>query len=46
MLQTTDRLSRLFKDRGDNVVNLAQGRTCLSCRQPAVRFDFVCEQGH
>src|SRR5207247_3222264 len=29
-----------IRDRGDNVVNLAQGRTCLSCHQPAARFDF------
>jgi len=35
-----------IRDRGDNVVNLAQGRTCLSCHQPAARFDFVCEKGH
>jgi hypothetical protein len=35
-----------IRDRGDNVVNLSQGVTCLSCHQPAVRFDFVCEKGH
>lgn len=35
-----------IKDRGDNVVNLSQGVTCLSCHQPAARFDFVCEKGH
>ena len=35
-----------IRDRGDNVVNLAQGVTCLSCHQPAARFDFVCEKGH
>ena len=33
-------------DRGDNVVNVSQGVTCLSCHQPAARFDFVCETGH
>ncbi|WNM56509.1 hypothetical protein [Candidatus Nitrospira allomarina] len=33
-------------DRGDNVVNVSQGVTCLSCHQPAARFDFVCEKGH
>jgi hypothetical protein len=33
-------------DRGDNVVNRLQGATCLSCHQPAARFDFVCEKGH
>jgi cell wall assembly regulator SMI1 len=35
-----------IKDRGDSVVNLSQGVTCLSCHQPAARFDFVCEKGH
>jgi hypothetical protein len=35
-----------IRDRGDNVVNLSQGVTCLSCHQPAARFDFVCEKGH
>jgi len=35
-----------IKDRGDNVVNLSQGVTCLSCHQPAVKYDFVCEKGH
>ena len=35
-----------IKDRGENVVNLSQGVTCLSCHQPAARFDFVCEKGH
>jgi hypothetical protein len=35
-----------IKDRGDNVVNLSQEVTCLSCHQPAARFDFVCEKGH
>jgi len=35
-----------IRDRGDSVVNLAQGKTCLSCHQPAARFDFVCEKGH
>lgn len=35
-----------IKDRGDNVVNLSQGAACLSCHQPAARFDFVCEKGH
>jgi hypothetical protein len=35
-----------IKDRGDNVVNVSQGVTCLSCHQPAARFDFVCEKGH
>ena len=35
-----------IKDRGDNVVNVSQGVACLSCHQPAARFDFVCEKGH
>ena len=35
-----------IRDRGDNVVNLSQGKTCLSCHQPAATFDFVCEKGH
>ena len=35
-----------IQDRGDKVVNLSQGVTCLSCHQPAARFDFVCEKGH
>jgi hypothetical protein len=35
-----------IRDRGDNVVNLSQGATCLSCHQPAARYDFVCEKGH
>lgn len=33
-------------DRGERVVNRSQGVTCLSCHQPAVKFDFVCEKGH
>ena len=33
-------------DRGEQVVNLSQGVTCLSCHQPAAKFDFVCEKGH
>ncbi|MGD9852872.1 MAG: cytochrome P460 family protein [Nitrospirales bacterium] len=33
-------------DRGENVVNQSQGVTCLSCHQPAARYDFVCEKGH
>jgi len=35
-----------IRDRGDSVVNLSQGKTCLSCHQPAATFDFVCEKGH
>ncbi|MCC6138983.1 MAG: cytochrome P460 family protein [Nitrospira sp.] len=35
-----------IKDRGDNVVNASQGVTCLSCHQPAAKYDFVCEKGH
>jgi len=35
-----------IRDRGDNVVNLSQNKTCLSCHQPAASFDFVCEKGH
>jgi hypothetical protein len=35
-----------IRDRGDNVVNLLLGAPCLSCHQPAARFDFVCEKGH
>jgi hypothetical protein len=35
-----------IRDRGDNVVNLLQGVTCLSCHEPAARFDFVCEKQH
>ena len=35
-----------IKDRGETVVNHSQGVTCLSCHQPAAKFDFVCEKGH
>jgi hypothetical protein len=35
-----------IRDGGDNVVNLSLGVTCLSCHQPAARYDFVCEKGH
>lgn len=35
-----------IRDRGEKVVNLSQGVTCLSCHQPAARYDFVCEKGH
>jgi hypothetical protein len=35
-----------IRDRGENVVNFSQGLTCLSCHQPATRYDFVCEKGH
>ena len=44
-LEISDAGTRI-RDRGDNVVNLSQGRTCLSRHQPAARFDFVCEKGH
>jgi hypothetical protein len=35
-----------ISDRGDNVVNHTQGVTCLSCHEPAAKYDFVCEKGH
>jgi len=35
-----------IKDRGERVVNLSQGITCLSCHKAAARFDFVCEKRH
>jgi len=35
-----------ISERGDNVINHLQGVTCLSCHQPAAKFDFVCEKGH
>src|SRR4029079_9200195 len=35
-----------IRDRGARVVNLSQGKTCLSSHQPAASFDFVCEKGH
>src|SRR5215472_4972159 len=35
-----------IRDRGDKVVNLSLGAPCLSCHQPAARYDFVCEKGH
>ncbi len=35
-----------IRDRGDNVVNLLLETPCLTCHQPATRFDFVCEKGH
>ena len=35
-----------IRDRGDNVINLLLGAPCLSCHQPAAKFDFVCEKGH
>jgi len=33
-------------DRGDNVVNVAQGLPCFACHSPALHYDFVCEKGH
>jgi hypothetical protein len=35
-----------IRDRGDKVVNLSLGLPCLSCHQPAAKFDFVCEKNH
>src|SRR5262249_20617883 len=35
-----------IRDRGDKVVNLLLATPCLTCHQPAARFDFVCEKGH
>lgn len=35
-----------IQDRGDKVVNKSQGVECVSCHQPAAKFDFVCEKGH
>ena len=34
-----------IKSRGDKTVNF-QGVPCMSCHQPAAKFDFVCEKGH
>ncbi len=34
-----------IKARGDSVVNFT-GVRCLSCHQPAAKFDFVCEKRH
>jgi hypothetical protein len=34
-----------IKARGDSVVNFT-GVTCLSCHEPAKRYDFVCEKTH
>jgi hypothetical protein len=31
--------------RGDKTVNV-HGLTCISCHQPAAKFDFVCEKTH
>ena len=34
-------------DRGDeHVLNVLLKAPCLSCHQPAAKFDFVCEKGH
>src|SRR6516165_11056879 len=35
-----------ISERGENVVNHTQGLTCLSCHQPAAKYDFVCEKTH
>lgn len=35
-----------IRDRGDKVKNLSVGLPCLTCHQPAKKFDFVCEKGH
>jgi len=35
-----------ISERGENVVNHTQGLTCLSCHQPAAKYDFVCERTH
>jgi hypothetical protein len=35
-----------ISERGENVVNHSQGLTCLSCHQPAAKYDFVCEKTH
>ena len=35
-----------IQDRGDKVVNATLKRPCLSCHEPASKFDFVCEKGH
>lgn len=35
-----------IQDRGDKVVNATLKRPCLSCHEPATKFDFVCEKGH
>ena len=34
-----------IKSRGDKTVNF-QGVACMSCHQPAAKFDFVCEKRH
>lgn len=34
-----------IKSRGDKTTNF-QGVACMSCHQPAAKFDFVCEKGH
>ena len=36
-----------IRDRGETTSSIfRKGSTCLSCHQPAARFDFVCEKGH
>src|SRR5438876_12189879 len=34
-----------IRTRGDKTTNF-QGVPCMSCHQPAAKFDFVCEKGH
>jgi hypothetical protein len=34
-----------IRDRGDNVVNVAQRVPCFSCHSAAEKYDFVCEKG-
>ena len=34
-----------IRTRGDKTTNF-QGVLCMSCHQPAAKFDFVCEKGH
>jgi cytochrome P460 len=35
-----------IRDRGADVVNVAQRLPCFSCHSPAAKYDFVCEKGH
>jgi hypothetical protein len=45
-LEVSERGTKIIDRGGENVLNVLLKAPCLSCHQPAAKFDFVCEKGH
>jgi len=45
-LEVSEAGTKILDRGGENVLNILLKAPCLSCHQPAAKFDFVCEKGH